>query len=627
MIQLDNRMRPDLLANGFASHVVRWASQRQRLSDSASAMLHQSALQVSHASANGHVCTRLVDIVATSPSWNLTALRACLLSSSVVGTAENPGANPLILDEDDRLYLHRYFDYECRLARRLMQPRSPFPAYDPALQARLASLFGSKAPLPPGRPDWQKLAAALSLLSPLTIISGGPGTGKTTTVVNLLACLLEQNLSCRIALAAPTGKAAARMQEAIRLRAGHLPVEIQARLPSESFTIHRLLGTSGSGKSFRYHAEAPLPIDVLVVDEASMLDLGLATKLFEAVPTSARIILLGDKDQLAAVEAGAIFSELSCDPTLSLSYIAALAQLTQIPAPTIQPAPPSKVSALQDSVIWFSENFRFSERSGIGRLAALINAGEDTSASHFLETNCDASITWLSADGLELDPASLSAMRQGYHAYLEAIQRNDSSPGALFEAFGAFRVLCAVHDTPRGTTAINLHISQAMRAATCAQADTTPASAWYRGRPIMVLRNDYALQIFNGDIGIALPDADGVMMVYFPDGAAGFRAIAPVRLPEHDTAYAMTVHKSQGSEFEKVMVVLPAQSHRVLSRELLYTAVTRARSNVTLIASAPVLAETIRTTTVRHSGLIARLAQAQIRSDVVSANLPKVFIP
>jgi exodeoxyribonuclease V alpha subunit len=225
---------------------------------------------------------------------------------------------PLLLDGDGRLYLHRYFAYERRLAEDLRRRarRRPTVAGD-ALRGQLDELFAANAERLGDRPDWQKLAAALAWRGCLTIISGGPGTGKTTTVVALLACLLGENPGLRIALAAPTGKAAARMLEALRQRAGSLAPELQALLPRESHTLHRLLGVTPEAGRFRHHAGNPLPIDALVVDEASMLDLALACRLCEAVPPAARLILLGDKDQLAAVEAGAVFAEISADPTLS----------------------------------------------------------------------------------------------------------------------------------------------------------------------------------------------------------------------------------------------------------------------------------------------------------------------
>ncbi|GAA4015854.1 exodeoxyribonuclease V subunit alpha [Actimicrobium antarcticum] len=599
----------DLLARGFASHVVQWARQHGPLDDAASAMLHHIASQLSLASSDGHVCARLADIASASKNtgWNSATLRACLTDSGVTGSPAAPGAQPLILDDDDRLYLHRYYDYEQRLARRLMQPRAALPQIDPALKTRLNNLFAPNQASLAGRPDWQKIGAGLSLLSPLTIISGGPGTGKTTTVVNLLACLLEQNPDCRVALAAPTGKAAARMLEALRLRAEHLPPAIQSRLPAESFTIHRLLGVTPSAGEFRHHAGNLLALDVLIVDEASMLDLALATKLFEAIPTTARIILLGDKDQLAAVESGAVFAELSADPTLDPDYRDALAALTDTAADLIRPAAPLIPTALHNSVIWFTENFRFSKSSGIGRLSAAINAGDADTTLALLRAGDDPAIRWIDSDTAAPGASAMQAIFAGYTGYIDAVRSCTGSPDTLFTAFNRFRVLCAIRETPRGVIALNSQISSHVRAQLNHPHDPGSQSAWYPGRPVMVLRNDHVMRLFNGDIGIAFPDQDGVMMVYFPDGAEGLRAIAPVRLPEHDTAFAMTVHKSQGSEFDEVMLMLPAEMNRVLARELVYTGVTRSRRDVVVVGGSAVIGGAVRVGVVRESGLVARL--------------------
>ncbi len=328
-----------LLAEGFAQQVQSWALAQGAPEDIARAA-RIAARAVSVATANGHVCIALQQICGSDGGpGDAAAWRQALLASGVVGTAQAPAACPLILDLDDRLYLHRYFDYERRLAQRLMRAqrgadsahRHDEAAANDVLRRHLDALFPASELQPAGEVDWQRIATALALRGRLAIVSGGPGTGKTTTVVNLLACLIAQDADCRIALAAPTGKAAARMTDAIRQRAEHLPEAIRSRLPAEAFTIHRLLGVTPAAGGFVHHAGNPLAIDALVVDEASMLDLALATKLLEAVPASARIVLLGDKDQLAAVESGAVFAELSADPSLSTDCRGDLAALCGVP--------------------------------------------------------------------------------------------------------------------------------------------------------------------------------------------------------------------------------------------------------------------------------------------------------
>jgi exodeoxyribonuclease V alpha subunit len=594
------------LAEGFAQHVERWA-RRLGCDEAHLPVLRRAAYETSLATSNGHVCITLADLALSAPEYNAESLRTSLLASKLVGTPDAPGALPLILDADGRLYLHRYFDYERRLARRLMQAASAPPrSVSTAARDLLQMLF---PPSVDADVDWQKIAAALALRSGLTVISGGPGTGKTTTVVNLLACLITQDPHSRIALAAPTGKAAARMTEAIRQRAEHLPGHLAEKLPQEASTIHRLLGAT-PGLGFRFSADKPLPIDVLIVDEASMLDLALATRLLEAVPPSARIILLGDKDQLAAVESGAVFAELCADPTLGDACKRDLAALCVLAPGRIATPAPVQPSALRDAAVWLTRNYRFAAGSGIGRLADCINQGRAQEAMDWLELADDPSVQWLQP-GNDASQG-MSAVLAGYEPYLNAVRRDPSSADAVTRAFNQFRTLCAVRQGPSGVTAVNDQLTRYARQALSAvnTQGHDSRSPWYAGRPVMVLRNDYVHKLFNGDIGIALPDANGELAVFFPDGEQGYRPVQLARMPEHETAFAMTVHKAQGSEFDAVLVLLPQQRSRVVTRELLYTAVTRAKSRVMISASAEVLAAAIESRSKRHSGLLARLGEA-----------------
>jgi exodeoxyribonuclease V alpha subunit len=682
------------LAAGFAEHVVRWA---QRLGEGASAnvvmpgstrhparrpaasptsnddaalqILRHSAHATSLATSNGHVCVLLSDLA--TPDHDPATLRTTLLQSGVVGSPAHPASLPLILDEDGRLYLHRYFDYEVRLARRLMQAaRTPPREVTPAGRDLLNSLFPRA---PDNEVDWQKIAAAMALRGSLTVISGGPGTGKTTTVVNLLACLLTQEPHTRIALAAPTGKAAARMTEAIRQRADHLPPELRAKLPQESFTIHRLLGANPGQGRFTHDANNQLAIDALIVDEASMLDLALATRLLEAVPATARIILLGDKDQLAAVEAGAVFAELSADPTLSTGCRRDLAHLCGYAPERVAPPAPAQASPLHDAAVWLTKNYRFPADSAIGKLARYINEGRAEEALALLRESrpntkpsdsTTHSFTQSLANGSnaesprksktakkssedtaslslfpELEPASapatpsaprpapdrdtsiqwldpeqgdnvLDAIVAGYANYFEMVRRDPKDVDAVFRAFNQFRVLCAVRDGPSGVASLNEQVTRhARRALAAAAPEDVPDSRWYVGRPVMVLRNDYVLKTFNGDIGIALLGSAGGLAVAFADGEAGHRFVPLGRMPQHETAYALTIHKAQGTEFSAVLSVLPQRPSGVLSRELLYTALTRAKARATLVGCPEVISSAMRSRE-RHSALIARLAAA-----------------
>ncbi len=605
----------DDLAEGFSRHLVQWAEQAGASVDSLPVLAAAARLS-SLATQAGHVCARLDELTPAFPDQCAGELRRRLLASGMVSQASQPDVLPLVLDDDDRLYLYRYFSYERRLAASL-QARVGHAGAAPSdeLRRQLDHLFAANAQSPGDRPDWQKLAAALAWRGRLTIISGGPGTGKTTTVVALLACLLTENPRLRIALAAPTGKAAARMLEALRQRASTLPEALQALLPQQSHTLHRLLGVTPAAGHFRHHAENPLPIDALIVDEASMIDLALACRLFAAVPPAARVILLGDKDQLAAVEAGAVFAELSADPTLSSACIDQLASLTSTPATQIQPPQPITPTPLHDCVVWFTDSHRFAATSGIGRLAAEINAGRGAEACAWLASGGDPSLDWLANGSADLAPLLRQTILDGYRPYFQALARTHQDPATqrreVFAAFDRFRVLCAVRASVRGVLAINQMVGLQLQQLATGGHAAAPRSPWYPGRPVIVLRNDYVLKLFNGDIGICLPDESGELLVWFPEQAGAFRAIAPIRLPEHDSALAMTVHKSQGSEFASVLLLLPEQSNRVLTRELLYTGVTRASQKLAIVATRELLIDSCANPTRRHSGLIARIGEIE----------------
>ncbi len=552
------------LAAGFAEHVSIWARNRGASAESL-AVLKAAAERASLATAQGSVCVPLAEVAAGIPGKSVAELREALLSSKMVGPPQGE-ALPLALDESNRLYLRRYFDYERRLAANLV---------------RRATL-GEPPPAPGAKPDWQKFAVELAMLRRLTIVSGAPGTGKTSTVATLLARVLEEDPEARIALAAPTGKAAARMLDALRERAASLPPQIRERLPAESHTLHRLLGVTPEPGRFRYHAGNPLPVDLLVVDEASMLDLALAVRLVEAVPETARLVLLGDKDQLAAVEVGSVFADLSV----------------------------KEASPLAESVVWLTESHRFAADSGIGRLAAHINAGEGERALEWLSRSGDDSVAWIEEPGGEIGQVSRKLALAGYDGYFEALRERPDDKAAIFRAFDHFRLLCAVRKTPRGVSALNRMLGAHLRSALDHPLDPGAPSPWYPGRPVMVMKNDTVLRLFNGDIGICLPDDAGRLAVWFPDGPSGFRSLAASRLPWHEDAYATTVHKAQGSQFDEVLLILPGEAGKTAVRELLYTAVTRPRARVTISAGIEVFRAACARATERHAGLLERMREA-----------------
>ncbi|VXC75515.1 exonuclease V (RecBCD complex), alpha chain [Pseudomonas sp. 9AZ] len=577
----------------------------QRLDPQASPVVLASAALLCMALDKGDVCLPLVRMAGQRPwpehAFNLPKLadwQAQLQASALVG---GEGAfTPLIL-EHGRLYLARYQAYERQLAEQLLQRAADLPEVDEAqLSESLIRLFAFNQQ----QPDWQRLAAAQAVRRKLAVISGGPGTGKTTTVVRLLAALLEQpgcehpgGAPLAIGLAAPTGKAAARMAEAIRNAKAELPVSeaIKAALPDEARTLHRLLGSRGDSPQVRHHAANPLALDVLVVDEASMVDLALMAKLLDALPPTARLILLGDKDQLCAVEAGAVFAELCEGRGFDAQAASELQRITGQQVPISQPT-----SQLGDAVVLLTHSHRFAGDSGIGELARRINGGDVSGTLNLLKEG-RSDLTWMATP---TPNDLLERLDQGYAPYISAAKSAD--PAAAFAAFNAFRALCAQREGAWGVAGIN----EALEARIKRRSQVPSRERWYVGRPVMVRQNDYALGLFNGDIGICLHTEYG-LRVFF-EGEDGYRPFAPARLPSHDSAFAMTVHKSQGSEFSEVLLVLPEQPSPLLTRSLFYTGITRAKHKVEIWGFPARLSEAVATRAERAAGLAERLAATSL---------------
>jgi exodeoxyribonuclease V alpha subunit len=568
----------------------------QRLEpDTPDAVLLAAAL-CCEALSSGDVCLPLQRFAGKRP-WpevdlNLPSLarwRAQLEASPLIGA---PGDYAPLILAGDRLYLARYQAYEQQLAEQLLARAADVPEVDEEqLSDSLARLFAFNQQ----RPDWQRLAAAQAVRRRLAVISGGPGTGKTTTVVRLLAALLEQPGGERLAigLAAPTGKAAARMAEAIRNAKADLPVSDQVKeaLPDEARTLHRLLGSRGDSPKVRHDAANPLALDVLVVDEASMVDLALMAKLVAALPPKARLILLGDKDQLAAVEAGAVFAELCEGRGFDAEAAADLERITGQPVPAETPH-----SRLGDAVVLLTHSHRFSGDSGIGELARRINGGDAKGTVALLQEG-RTDLAWNATPSAA---ALIERLEQGYAPYLQATRQAD--PAAAFDAFNGFRALTAQREGAFGVTGIN----EALEARFKRRLGVPARERWYSGRAVMVRQNDYALGLFNGDIGLCLKTESG-LRVFF-EGDEGYRGFAPARLPSHDSAFAMTVHKSQGSEFTEVLLALPEQPSPLLTRSLFYTGITRAKQKVEIWALPARLAEAVSTRAERAAGLAERLA-------------------
>ncbi|HEY2801673.1 MAG TPA: exodeoxyribonuclease V subunit alpha [Chthoniobacterales bacterium] len=519
----------------------------ERLQGSDAAEVHLAAMCVSRARAEGHICVALPEIAAREGAPTAAALRKKLRASKMVGA---PGEfTPLVLDEHDRLYLRRYWEYEQQLAA--------------------AILLRSAASSPVAREDendLQKVAAVRAVAQRFTVITGGPGTGKTRTVMTILELLLEQTGGdkLRVALAAPTGKAAARLTNSLR----------NAKPNFEATTIHRLLGYLPVSASFRHDAEHPLRADVVIVDEASMVDLALMAKLVAAVPPDARLILLGDRDQLASVEAGSILADICAAAENAL------------------PNEP-----LRRAVVALQRNYRFAESGGIYRVSTAVNAGDADAAIAELQQNSDDEAKWEPLPAAAKLPAILR--ERVIAAFRPCLETDD--PLQSLARLQAFRILCALRHGPFGVENLNAVAKEILAGAGL----IGPQRGWYRGRPLTIIRNDYNLGLFNGDSGITLPDPEsgGELRAFFLSPEGKLRRFLPSRLPLHETAFAMTVHKSQGSELDRLLLILPEKDSPLITRELLYTAITRARQQAEIWAPEEVLRAAIARQVRRNSGL------------------------
>ena len=508
-------------------------------------------------------------------------------------------AAPIVLSEH-RLYLHRFWHNEGQVANFFLEQSAPQQFQAEKVREVLDALFGTQPD------DWQKIAAAVALTQKTAVISGGPGTGKTTTVAKLLAALIRLNEGAlRIQLTAPTGKAAARLTESLGKALQALPVSETERLrfPAEATTLHRLLGAQPETQRLRYHAGNLLHLDVLVVDEASMVDLGMMANLIAALPPQARVIFLGDRDQLASVEAGAVLGDICRCAESGYSPVRA-AQLNALTKCEVVGNDDDSAPAVRDAICLLRKSYRFDANSGIGKLAAAVNVGDP----HAVEAAFMAGFTDIARQPLndgEAYQTMLADIAEGYRPFLRLVSQH-AEPAEIIAAFGRYQLLCALREGPFGVQGLNQRIEQKLMQLQLIRRPQG-GSRWYQGRPVMVTRNDSALGLFNGDIGITLLDEEGLLKVFFPLPDGSIKAVQPSRLPAHDTAWAMTVHKSQGSEFEHTALVLPAQFLPVLTRELIYTAITRARKQLTIYSDEGVFRRAVQLRTQRRSGLLDRL--------------------
>jgi len=541
-------MESDHTHSLLGKHFARFLGARSGFSGKKKKLFYELVAGLSSAMSVGHSCLPLseeeIELVGET------------------GLVSECGQRPLII-HNSNLYLNRYFQYETRLAGQIRAMADISCEKKKGSGQLLDDFFGTDK----SDKNLQKRAAALALEKRMVIISGGPGTGKTSTVVKIIVILLQAiDSKLQIGLAAPTGKAAMRLQHSIGASFEILacPEKILSSIPREAKTLHRLLGVQRNSPQFRHNSTNPMSWDVVIVDEASMVDLALMSKLVDALKPGSRLILLGDKDQLASVESGAVLADC--------------------------------IKSLPGNTVELQKTFRFD--AGIKGLSEAIKEG-------------DFPLTWSILKDRNIPNVSLTDssfhtyIGECYTKYMEKVSRvKDIGLEPIFSAFADFQVLCSVHYGDQGVAGVNRRVEFYL----AGKGFECKPDSWYVGRPVLVTRNDYSLGLYNGDIGICCPGPDdNKLKVWFEEKDGGFKSYLPYRLPRCETAFALTIHKSQGSEFNEVLVVLPLEDNRLLCRELFYTAATRARECVQIAAEKQIMELGLSRRVQRYSGLAGQL--------------------
>lgn len=587
-------------------------------------ILFHVLLALSESQRNGHSCLA-IESIANKTLWHSSSIMAltvnnelneqnkpgyCFPSADELNSLLNDFRTPeqtstpdkltnnLIVLEFEQLYLRRYWLFERQLADMLVNKLSENISSDQQLIAGIMSQLFNHNTLTDTEVDWQKVAVANALNKSFSIIAGGPGTGKTYTVTKLLAGLLMLDPTLNVEMVAPTGKAAQRLSESIVKatqnfkQQGLITDEVLEAIPKTAATIHRLLGVIKNSPNFRHDKQRPLTADVLLIDEVSMVDLPMMTRIFRATKPDCRLILLGDADQLPSVAIGSVLADLAPYQTSQYSafnsaYIDKTCAL-RLPSFCKQPS--------VDYLTYLTKSRRFKTGGGIGLLAENVIKGKGQQAWQLLAKSGNCELTLV--DNTPLGEYIKQLTENHYRAMFNA-----ESVEQAFQILDKFRILVPTRNGETGLENLNLLVEQQLQK----QNLIPKKQPLYHGRPIMISQNHYGVNLFNGDIGILFKDKQQRLMAYFPEGD-GYRAVSISRLPKFDTVYAMTIHKTQGSEFDHVALILPEKgAERILSRELIYTGITRAKQHLQVFSNQPTFVSGVQQKVSRASGLTTRV--------------------
>jgi exodeoxyribonuclease V alpha subunit len=562
----------------------------------------------------GNICISLDDMPSnlnTTPYTNAVSAKDLLKFSNLV-SKEGGITTPFIL-HNDRLYFQRYFKYETSIIQKL---KSLIAAETTLIADRMEQLktylkliqslnanYNINGLTNKEQVDWQLVSVLQALLNNFSIITGGPGTGKTTTLAKLLIVLYELEPDAKVALAAPTGKASMRMFESLKSSTLPFSVETKSKIDKlKPSTIHGLLGYKKESVNFKYNAENPLPYNWVVVDEASMIDVPMFSKLLEALGDNCRIILLGDKDQLASVEAGSLLGDL-CQtlPSLNIFSNKSATWINEFIEDSEKKIKPEFIGdqkqLLSGHIIELKFSHRFNSQGAIGKMSRAVIEGDTEKLTTLIENSAGTNVKI----DHQYTPEILESFVEGYANYIQEVDIKTA-----LKKLNERRVLVAVRQGSRGLYATNNFIELHLRK----KGLLRPDGEFYEHKPIMVTRNMHDLGLLNGDTGIMRKDDKGNLKVWFEDGLGGIKSILPAYLNYYETAFAMTIHKSQGSEFDQVIVILPeGTSNALLTRELLYTGITRARTSITIQGEMDTIRHSVESCVQRISGITGRVDQ------------------